>query len=200
MNSEYQEIIRAGDDTVDGEVLAWAGMWDFWQANEEVLGKYSVINDVLERCSLVDIDREVWDGGAPGQSGVTFVISTTAPKDLREEIRSILEGLAEPYEPRIAESSESETPKKIDTVEALIEFLRREAYRYSKMRGPAGCGDMPRGIANRLSAAADDLAINHGSREDVIACLTRFLSRGPGSAVNDQIRAIIESYPPTFPR
>lgn len=194
MSSKYQEIIRSGDDTVDGEILQWSGMWEFWEANEKVLGEYSIINDVLEHCSSVDIDQEEWDGGAPGQSGVTFVISTNDPNALRADIRRTLQDLTTRHPP-VAAYAEPGSPKDIDTVEALIAFLRREAYRYSKMGAPAGHAGMPRRIADGLNKTADDLAMSQGSREEVIACLKRHVNQAPSSAVDDQIRTIIESYP-----
>lgn len=92
-NNPTCEIAAGDEDVIEGMVLRWAGLSEDW--DELGLGdEYAFLSDVLEACLLADVDSREWDAGAPGRSGVWFVVSTTDPEGLRTEIHERVRALA----------------------------------------------------------------------------------------------------------
>lgn len=90
------EIVSADDDVVGGELLSWANLNDLWDENRIILDNYSVVRDVLEHCSSAVVEKEEWDAGAPGRSGLWHRISTNDPDVLKTELRERIEELLLP--------------------------------------------------------------------------------------------------------
>ena len=86
------EIAAADDDMIAVEVLKWSGCLELW--NEHELDEdYNFTTDVLEMCDSAWVDAEEWDAGAPGRSGVWYVVTTEAPDELKAEIRARIDEL-----------------------------------------------------------------------------------------------------------
>ena len=77
MNSVVTICDKEDDDVVDSKVLDWAGLRELWDAHEEILSNYSVVQNILPMCCNVDIETEEWDAGVPGRSGIYFSIETS---------------------------------------------------------------------------------------------------------------------------
>jgi hypothetical protein len=96
---KWVEIVSADDDTVEGEVLTWAGVHDLWYENSDILSNYNVVTDILEESPYAFVDKEEWDAGIPGRSGLWHRISTNNPDALRKDIRASILELLKPPQP-----------------------------------------------------------------------------------------------------
>lgn len=89
----YQEIICADDDEIISDLLHWANLTELWNENSDTLDRYDLINDILEECDGVFVDREEWDANFPGRSGVMHTIFAADSEALKIELREVIERL-----------------------------------------------------------------------------------------------------------
>lgn len=115
----HVEIASADDDMISSQLLKWSGLSDRWQRHE-LDNFYNFTSDVVEHCQHVFIERENWDGGLPGRSGVWHVVTTDNARALKSEIRARVSAL-------IQESKES--------VKAYRQKLRENAAKIAQ--GPS---------------------------------------------------------------
>jgi hypothetical protein len=87
---EWVEIASADDDMIAGTVLEWSGLFDLCVEHELDL-ELDLVSDVLDLCDHAMVERESWDAGAPGRSGVWHVVLTDDPERLKVEIRTRIE-------------------------------------------------------------------------------------------------------------
>lgn len=80
-------IAFADVDQIDQELLEWAGLEELWD-DSGLWERHSVINDVLGLCRLADVNREDWDSGAPGQSGIWYEVTCDDPAGLKAEMEA----------------------------------------------------------------------------------------------------------------
>lgn len=79
--------VATGDDCeIDGMILEWCGMIDFWDEHE-LDYDYSVRNDVLDYCDSADYWTRDWYGGGPGLSGVWYNVYTLNPALFIRQVR-----------------------------------------------------------------------------------------------------------------
>jgi hypothetical protein len=79
--------VATGDDCeIDGMILEWCGMVDFWDEHE-LDYDYSVRNDVLDYCDSADYWTRDWYGGGPGLSGVWYNVYTLNPALFIRQVR-----------------------------------------------------------------------------------------------------------------
>jgi hypothetical protein len=96
--------VATGDDCkIDGMILKWCGMIDFWDEHE-LSDDYSVTNDVLDECDSSDHWTREWYGGGPGLSGVWYDVYTLNPALFIRQVRMrsqalLAEKLAKPPPP-----------------------------------------------------------------------------------------------------
>ena len=123
--SDWEEIVSADDDVVGGELLSWAELNDLWDEHQTILDNCSVIRDVLEHCSSAFVEKEEWDAGAPGRSGLWHRISTNDPEALKTELRERIEELVHPkptQPPQVVSGGRG--PR---TISDLISYLESKA-------------------------------------------------------------------------
>jgi hypothetical protein len=107
--------VATGDDCeIDGMILKWCGMIDFWDEHE-LSDDYSVTNDVLDDCDSADYWTREWYGGGPGLSGVWYDVYTLNPSLFIRQVRMksqalLAEKLAKPPPP--PKRRRSSKPKK----------------------------------------------------------------------------------------
>ena len=66
----WVEILRAEEDTIDWEILDWADARDLWDEHYDKSKYFSVVADILSKCSSVEVTSEQYDHDAPGRSGL----------------------------------------------------------------------------------------------------------------------------------
>ena len=89
----WELVVSADDDTVESDLLEWSGLEAVWErcqerwARNDLEWDYDFLSEVVEACSHAFLEREEWDGGAPGRSGVWHCVGTDNPAALRRELR-----------------------------------------------------------------------------------------------------------------
>ena len=193
--ASYRKIIEADDDTVAGQLLDWAGLRDYWRQHQDKLDKYDIIRDVLENCEGVDIDREEWDGGFPGRSGVLHTISTADARQLKRDLRKGIDDLLNPpLKPKPRELQ----PEAVSTMEDLIVLLTREAAVHRNRRYPAGYSGLGVTVANALEAACGEFRSGEWTDEAIVARLKKLTDRRFGGSVDHTISTLIKSFDPNM--
>lgn len=151
----YVEVACADDDAIEGEILRWAGLTDYWDQHADRLVNFGVIHDVLEYCTGVIIERREWDGHSPGRSGVWHTIYAANFEHVKAEMRRLIDALLLPRE---TDPRQTRHPEDLHTIEGIVGFLRNLANHWGTMRGPAGYQELTRVREKQLNQAADDLA------------------------------------------
>ncbi len=83
----FYEIITGTDDDIDSEILDWAEAGDGW-VNSGCWDHHSVLDDVLDYCPSIKVDRETYDCAM--LSGTAYLLTTENPAQARKEIRDQL--------------------------------------------------------------------------------------------------------------
>lgn len=157
MYNSYQEIIRCDDDSINWEILYWSDLSEFWRENENVLGNYSVLSDILMHCRNVLIEEEEYDFDFPGRSGINYVIYTDNATALKDELFSRLKDLTKPMNSFTSNGNKSFSESKsfqIGSCQQLVEYLKGQAAAIKTIRGPAGYGGMITTSVNILEQTA----------------------------------------------
>lgn len=86
---KWTRIVSADDDTVGGDILEWSGLGEVWY-RYDLSRFYDFLQDAVEFCDSVRIEREEWDANMPGRSGVWHEICTNDETRLKRELRTLL--------------------------------------------------------------------------------------------------------------
>ena len=184
----YQEVLRADDDEISYDLLHWANLTDLWDENSEMLERYDLINDILEECEGVIVDREEWDANFPGRSGVMHIIFAKDPKALKIELRERIEKLLHPIP--IEKKIEVDTHQ-MSTINLIISNLSREASIYRNLREPPGYRGMGAAVASAIETACRDLSTGEWSNEAIIERLSKLSQNNFGRSIKDKIEKMI---------
>lgn len=183
---EWKNVCEAGDDTIDYEILSWANVIDLWESHDNH-DKFSVVNDVLTKCSSVDVIKEEWDGGMPGQSGVFFEIESNNPDRLKEEIKI---GINELFAPPPKLSSNKVKIGECTSIEEVVTLLKSKSEYLKRMRTPPP-GGMPQTDAKKLDEMVSLLQHVEGNTTEITnLCSSRFYTSTAKDLMQDLTSAI----------
>lgn len=169
-------IISATDDTVEQEVLEWAGLWGLWEDNEPTLSNFNIVADVLSRCPSASVEEDEWDGDFPGRSGVTYQIATSDPGVLKRELKAVLEAIIrnpnKDSRPQDKQQDELHLPR---TASEIADYLDSEATEVSKIRTSPG-GPLARATARLMRVAANEIRSGDGSAGEIKRVILRLVN------------------------
>lgn len=80
-------IASADDDMIAGKLLRWSGLQGMW-LDSELDRWFDFVRDVAEHCPSLEIEKEEWDGEAPGRSGTWHSVSTDDDDKARLELKT----------------------------------------------------------------------------------------------------------------
>jgi len=187
----FVDIVSADDDMVETEILTWSGLHEMWDKHETALAHLNVISDVLEWCPSAEVQKEEWDGGAPGRSGVWHTISTRSPERLKAEMESRITELVEEPRPQRVSSNGRDRPM---TLQEIARFLVAQAKRIDSLKAPAGYSGLPKAIASRLTLAASELLQTSRTDAQVKKRLTEIADQCELAALRSELLAIATKY------
>jgi hypothetical protein len=85
----WEEIVSADDGEASSSLLEWSGLSGIWN-RYELWSDFDFMIDVADKAHHISIHRKMWDGGAPGCSGIWHTILTNDETALKKELRDLL--------------------------------------------------------------------------------------------------------------
>ena len=82
---KFIKIASADDDMIEAELLSWSGLNEAWLDHDLGL-YYDFLRDVVEGSYHVEVEKESWDAGFPGRSGVWHVVYSDNPRELKKTL------------------------------------------------------------------------------------------------------------------
>jgi hypothetical protein len=186
----WVEILRAEEDAIDWKILDWAGARDLWDEHYDKTKYFSVVTDILSKCSSVEVTSEQYDHGAPGRSGLEYTIETDNPKLLKKEIFAQIQIIIEPLLiERITPQAQVFTGEK----DQIIGLLMMWASTARNLRLPAGYQGMAEANSRNLEVAAGEISAENYDKEKVAEILATLITKINSDSIKTKIKKIIRS-------
>lgn len=167
--SKSRLLITDNSEMFRSDVLSWSDAADIWW-DHKLGDKYSLEQDVLPYCNAIDVEREEYDHGVPGRSGVRHIVSTTDPEEAREQFLARIAVLCEPASPKVATSPSKRGPfSSLDDLEReLLGMTHRASERVGV--GPGHWKGLGNVDATRLRTIAQEV-MKSASLADALSVL-----------------------------
>jgi hypothetical protein len=188
MTKKWVEIIKSEEDSINFEIVRWAGIDQLWEDNYELLSSCNLIQDIMPFCGSAEINKEEYDCEFPGRSGILYSIETNNPESLKHEIMQLVGDIISPRDNNVNVSSQAQSSP---TVVQIVDILMGEAAGVRNLRAPAGYQGMAEQSAREMEAAAKLLMENNTSREDAVVILSNLTRKIRVSGSRSRIEGII---------
>jgi hypothetical protein len=189
MTKKWAEIIKSEEDSINFEIVRWAGIDQLWEDNYELLSNCNLIQDIMPFCEAAEINQEEYDCEFPGRSGILYSIETNNPEILKHEIRQLVGDIISPRDNNVNVSSQIQSSP---TVDEIVDILMGEAAGVRNLRAPAGYQGMAEQSAREMEAAAKLLLENNKSLEDAVVILSNLILKIRVSSSKSRIDGIIK--------
>lgn len=186
----WVEILRAEEDTIDWEILDWADARDLWDEHYDKTKYFSVVADILSKCSSVEVTSEQYDHDAPGRSGLEYTIETDNPELLKKEIFAQIQII---IQPPLIEQITPQAQVLTGEKDQIIGLLTMWASAARNLRLPAGYQGMAEANSRNLEVAAREISEGNYDKEKIAEILATLITKIHSDNIKNKIKRIIGS-------